>query len=104
MPAYETKHFLVKRTNVINLNVLLGTNVKNEKQNHLPKDYHVCQMSHMIAVKKCHGMRSSPSVLAWISSVNVSAWLSFRKIYLRKASFSKNLLQFTDKNFLPIIS
>ena len=59
MPAYETKHFLVKRTNVINLNVLLGTNVKNEKQNHLPKDYHVCQMSQMIAVKKCHGMRSS---------------------------------------------
>ena len=56
MPAGETKHLFVKWTNAINPNVLLGTNLKNEKQNHLPKDYYVCQM---IAVKKCHGMRSS---------------------------------------------
>jgi len=55
MPAGETEHFFVKWTNVINPNVLLGTNLKNEK-NHLPKDYYVCQV---IAVKKCHSMRSS---------------------------------------------
>ena len=47
------------------------------------------------------------SVLAWISSVHIDkilAWLSFRKMYVLKASFSKNLLQYTDKNVLPILS
>ena len=34
----------------------------------------------------------------------VLAWLSFRKIYILKASFSKNLLQITDINFLPTVS
>ena len=44
------------------------------------------------------------SELALISAVRtdkVLAWLSFRKIYVLKASFSKNLLQITDKNFFP---
>ena len=42
------------------------------------------------------------SVLALISSVHVQkvfAWLSFRKIYVLKASFSKKLPQITDKNY-----
>ena len=47
------------------------------------------------------------SILAWIFSVHkdkVLAWLSLRTIYVRKASFSKNLLQIADINFLPTIS
>ena len=43
------------------------------------------------------------SLLAWISLVHkdkVFAWLSFRKIYVLKASFSKNFKQITDINFL----
>jgi len=46
------------------------------------------------------------SILAWIFSVHkdkVLAWLR-RTIYVRKASFSKNLLQIADINFLPTIS
>ena len=42
------------------------------------------------------------SVLALISSVYIDkalAWLSFRKIYVPNASFSKNVLQITDINF-----
>ena len=34
----------------------------------------------------------------------VLAWLSFRKICILKASFSRNLLQITDINFLPTVS
>ena len=47
------------------------------------------------------------SILAWIFSVHndkVLAWLSLRTIYVRKASFSKNLLQIVDINVLPTIS
>ena len=62
-----------------------------------------CQkVSHYIADCLVHS-----SVLAWISSVHIDrilAWLSLRKIYVIKASFSKNLLQITDINFLPTIS
>ena len=74
---------------------------------HFPTNYNECQM---IAVKKCQiilllrGVHSS--VLAWISTVHTNkelAWLSFRKIYVLKASFSKNVLQITDMNFLPTI-
>ena len=67
-----------------------------------------------IALKKCHGIFSAvcvvhSSVLPWISSVHVNkvlAWLTvrFRKIYVLKASFSKNLRQITDTNFPPTIS
>ena len=62
-----------------------------------------CQkVSHYIAFCVVHS-----SVLAWISSFHIDrvlAWLSLRKIYVLKASFSKNLLQITDINFLPTIS
>ena len=68
---------------------------------HFPTNYSECQM---IAVKKCQSILLlrvvHSSVLAWISSVH----LSFKKIYVLKASFSKNLLQITDINFLPTIS
>ena len=43
----------------------------------------------------------------WSSSVHIDivfAWLSFRKIYVLKASFSKTFLQITDINCLPTIS
>ena len=47
-------------------------------------------------------------VLSWlgyhVDIDKVLAWLSFRKIYVLKASFSKNLLQITEINFLPTIS
>ena len=42
------------------------------------------------------------SVLALISSFYIDkalAWLSFRKIYVPNASFSKNVLQIIDINF-----
>ena len=65
----------------------------------------------MIAVKKCQSILLlrvvHSSVLAWISTVHTNkelAWLSFRKIYVLEASFSKNLLKITDINFLPTIS
>ena len=71
-----------------------------DKFSHLPKNYYVCQM---IAVKECH----SKLLLARISSFHkdkVLAWLSISKIYVLKASFSKNVLQITGINFLPTIS
>ena len=47
-------------------------------------------------------------VLSWlgyhVDIDEVLAWLSFRKIYVLKASFSKNMLQITEINFLPTIS
>ena len=60
------------------------------------------KVSQYIAVCVVHS-----SDLAWISLVHldkVLAWLSFTKIYVLKASFSKNLLQITDINVLPTIS
>ena len=47
------------------------------------------------------------SDLGWISLVHLDkglAWLSFRKIYVLKASFNKNILQITDINVLPTIN
>ena len=47
------------------------------------------------------------SGLAWISLVHldkVLAWLSFREIYVLKASFSKNIMQITDINILSTIN
>ena len=57
------------------------------------------KVSQYIAVCEVHF-----SVLAWISLVHldkVLAWLSFRKSYVLKASFNKNMLQITDINVLP---
>ena len=59
-------------------------------------------MSQYIAVCVVHS-----SFLAWISSVHIEkvlSWLGFRKNYVLKASFSKNLLQITDVNFLSTTS
>ena len=60
------------------------------------------KVSQYIAVCVVHS-----SDLARISLVyldKVLAWLSFTKINVLKASFSKNLLQITDINVLPTIS
>ena len=60
------------------------------------------KVSQYIAIGVVHS-----SILAWIFSVHrdkVLAWLSLRTIYVRKASFSKNLLQIAEINFLPTIS
>ena len=46
-------------------------------------------------------------ILALISSVHmdkVLVWPRFKKVYVLKASFSKNFLQITDINFLSTIS
>ena len=62
----------------------------------------------VIVVKTYHSvLLFASSFLAQISSIHIDkvlAWLSFRKIYVLKASFIKNLLQITDINFLPTTS
>ena len=63
-------------------------------------------MCQMIVVRRFHSIllirAVQYSLLALISSVHVDkvlAWLSFRKIYVLKTSFSKNLPQINDKNY-----
>ena len=69
----------------------------------MPNDYsvtvHCCLRSSLFTVTHFTSLLEFSSV----HIDKVLAWLVFRKIYVLKASFSKNLLQITDINFLPTI-
>ena len=94
-----------KPPGVLYLETALKIKIKvTHKLLHLPNNYYLCQMiavensvSQHIAVCVVHS-----SVLASISSVHIDkilAWMSFRKIYVLQASFSKNFLKITDVKF-----
>ena len=74
---------------------------------HMQKNYYVCQV---IAVKKCLLLFAQFTLQSWLGfprssrtkGDKVLEWLRFRKIYVLKASLSKNCKLLT--NFLPNLS